>query len=67
VNFAARRAVVGFSGQNLDSCHGSVPTPDCSIELSWTRRRDRLDYRLTAPPGCPVEIVNDSSLRLQAR
>ena len=67
VALPSRRLVIGFADLKLEACRGRVPTPDGFIELEWTRKDGRIDYRLRTPLGWTVDIVNDSGLPLQAR
>lgn len=54
-----------FSEVNLESCSGAVPTPDGPIELAWTRRGEKLRYRLVAPPGYSVDVENRTKRALE--
>ena len=54
-----------FAALQLESCEGTLPTPDGPIELQWTKSPNTLTYYLKTPPQYKVEIENRSGLQLK--
>ncbi len=48
----------------LESCGGTLPTPDGPVMLQWRRHGEAIDYRLELPPGYRAELANPSRVEL---
>lgn len=56
VDPVARKVILRFTDNGLDSCQGAYPVGDKFIRLKWTRRRDgSIDYRIHLPRGWECE------------
>jgi len=67
VDTVHKRIEIRFQDVPLDSCEGTVPTPDGPIALRWTRHPDRLEYSLRHPGGYQATIQNLSTRTLVRR
>lgn len=61
-----RRVRVRLADCGLESCSGSVPVGDGSVELSWRKEEGMLRYRLKVPDGWRADVAGVKGLRLEA-
>ncbi len=66
VDPVGRTLQVRFGELNLESCSGSIPTPDGPIRLQWRKTGEKLAYKLVAPSGYKVDVENRSGRTLIA-
>ncbi|MBN2296599.1 MAG: hypothetical protein JXM70_29495 [Pirellulales bacterium] len=61
-----KKITIRFADLDLQSCRGTMPTPDGPVELDWRKDGDRLLYRLVRPKEYSVKIENRSGKKLIA-
>lgn len=59
-----RQVKIELGGLRLDSCEGSLMTPDGPIALRWRADGDKIAYRLRMPPGYEARIVGTAGKTL---
>ena len=59
-----RKVKVELGELRLDSCEGSLMTPDGPIELRWRADGDQIAYRLRMPAGYEARIVSTAGKKL---
>jgi len=58
VDSVTRQVELRFTDSSVDWCQGRVPVCDGVVSLRWTRDHGTLTYKLVAPAGYKVSIVN---------
>ncbi len=68
-NIDSRQKVihVRFNPLRLKSCRGTIPTPDGTVSLEWTRNDSQVDYLLRVPDGYRVELENLTGKELRSQ
>jgi len=56
--------VLRLGDLKLDTCEGSLPTPDGVVELSWHKASGKLTCRLKVPSGYKVTLDNQTNCEL---
>ena len=67
VDLATKSLHVRLADLSLDSCRGSILTPDGPIDLAWKKEQHTLSYRLKSPAGYKVTVENASGRPLLQR
>jgi alpha-L-rhamnosidase len=62
-----RRVAIQFNDVPLESCQGTLPTPDGPVRLRWRKTADQIEYQLRVPAGYRVTITNRSGKKLSAQ
>ncbi len=65
IDTVAKAIEVRFTDTSLTWCEGRVPVPEGAVSLRWKREGAALTYRLDAPEGYRVKVVNLSHATVQ--
>jgi alpha-L-rhamnosidase len=66
IDYVKKEITIRFTDIPLDSCSGSVPIDDDSVELQWKRNGNTIEYSLKTPKDYKVKIENLSSNLLKS-
>jgi alpha-L-rhamnosidase len=66
IDYIKKEITIRFTDIVLDSCSGSVPTGDDSVELQWKRDGNTIEYSIKIPKDYKVKIENLGSSLLKS-
>jgi alpha-L-rhamnosidase len=64
IDIIRKKITLQFSDLDLESCNGQIPVGDEVIALEWKKKGNDIHYKVSAPEGYKVDIVNLSGLKL---